>query len=216
VNGSQPYNVTLGSVGDAVRVEDPVHPADGAQDGAEVFRIAHLEREAALGDAIAARHHRGGEDVQVLVGQDPGDVAEQPGPVQRLDLDLHEEQALRVRRPVDLHHPVGLAGQVRDVVTVAAVYRDPRTPGDEPDDRVPRHRSAAPRQLHPQVVTGVLDHHAGRASAGDVPATQLLGDDRVVEALVVDLFGVRTGAERVDQLAQNGLDGDVALAERRV
>ena len=44
----------------------------------------------------------------MVVGQHPGDVRQQPVAVERLDLDLHEEDAGRRRRPLDLDDPVRL------------------------------------------------------------------------------------------------------------
>ncbi len=40
--------------------------------------LAHLEGEPADGDPVAGRRHRRGQDVDVLVGQHPGDVGQQP------------------------------------------------------------------------------------------------------------------------------------------
>ena len=49
------------------------------------------------------------EDVDVVLRQDVGDVAEQLRAVERLDLDADDVGAGRVVVPVDLDHPVGLA-----------------------------------------------------------------------------------------------------------
>ena len=77
---------------DPVDVVDAVDGADRAQHVAEVLGVAHLEREPADRDPVPGRGHRRGQDVHVLVGDGPGDVGEQAGPVQRLDLDGHQEQ----------------------------------------------------------------------------------------------------------------------------
>ena len=71
------------------------------------------------------------------------DVGEQAGAVERLDLDLHEEQALRGRRPLDVDHALGLVQQSLHVVAVGPVHRDARAARDEADDVVARHRGAA-------------------------------------------------------------------------
>ena len=45
----------------------------------------------------------------MLVREDPRDVAEQAVAVERLDLELDEEDARRARRPLDVDEPVRLA-----------------------------------------------------------------------------------------------------------
>ena len=84
----------VGLLGDAVGVEDAVDCADCLEDVTQMRRVGHLEGEAALGDPVAAGGDRGRQDVDVDVGQHPGDVAEQPGPVQGLDLDRDQEHRL--------------------------------------------------------------------------------------------------------------------------
>src|ERR1700689_3257844 len=73
-------------VGDAVDVVDAVDVADGAQDVAEVLGVAHLEGEAAERYAVAGGLDAGRQDVDVLVGQDAGDVGGHPGAGERLHL----------------------------------------------------------------------------------------------------------------------------------
>src|SRR5690606_34853504 len=97
--------------GDPVDVEDAVDAPDRGQDVPEVGGLGHLEDELRQGHAVAARLDRGREDVDVVVRQHPGDVGEQAGTVERLDLDLDEEGALAVQRPLDVHHALGLVAQ---------------------------------------------------------------------------------------------------------
>jgi Domain of Unknown Function (DUF349) len=97
-----------GLAGHAGDVVDAVDGANGAQHVAEVLGIAHLEREAADRHPVPAGRHRGGQDVDVLVGQHPGHVGEQPGPVERLHLDGDQEHRALGRGPVDLDHPLAL------------------------------------------------------------------------------------------------------------
>jgi hypothetical protein len=150
-----------GLAGDAVDVIDAVDGADGAQDVAEVLWVTHLERETADGYPVPAGRDRGGQDVDVLIGQHPGHVGEQPGPVERLHLDGDQEDRALGRRPVHVDHPgpLGVA-QVRQVHAVRAVHRDAVPVGDEPADLVAGHRSAAPGQPDPHV-RRAGDLHAG-------------------------------------------------------
>ena len=96
-------------LGDAVGVEDAGDGADGAEHAVEVLGVGHLEGEAALGDPVAGGGEGGAEDVHVRVREHHGDVGEQPGAVERLDLDVDQERRLRGRRPLDLEQPLGLA-----------------------------------------------------------------------------------------------------------
>ena len=86
----------------------------------------------------------------MLVGQRPGDVGQQPVPVQRLDLDRDQERA---RRRSGAQHTStsrsGARSQVVGVDAVGPVHRDPVVAGDEADDLVAGHRRAALGQLDP-------------------------------------------------------------------
>ena len=146
----------------AVRVEDPVDALHGAHDVTQVGRVAHLEREVQLRHPVARGRHGGGEDVDAVVRDDPGDVGEQPRAVERLDLELHEEDAARRRRPLDLDDLLGLGEQGVGVGAVPAVHGHAVAPRDEAQDVVAGHRSAAAGQLDPHV-GHVLDDDAGVA-----------------------------------------------------
>src|SRR6185436_14510451 len=93
-----PYRLTVtewarsaGSVVDAVDVVDPVNRAHGFEDVTQMLGVAHLESEPARGDPVTGGGDRGGQDVHVVVRQDPGDVGQQPGPIEGLDLDGDQE-----------------------------------------------------------------------------------------------------------------------------
>ena len=120
--------------------------------------VAHLEGEAGGGDPVAGGLDGRRQDVDVLVGQDAGDVRQQPGPVQRLDLDGDQEDRGLGGRPLDLEDALGLLRQRVDVDAVAAVHRDAAAAGDEADDRVAGHGRAAAGQLDPDVVDALDDH----------------------------------------------------------
>jgi hypothetical protein len=164
-----------GSAGDTVDVVDAVDGTDGAQHVPEMLGISHLEREPADRHPIPAGRHRRGQDIDVLVRQHPGHVREQPGPVERLHLDGHQEHRAVARRPVDLDHPLLLgAGQVHDIHAVHPVHGHAMPVGDEAGDLISRHRSAAPRQAHPGVRRPVdLDTRVSRR-----PGLRFLGRQR--------------------------------------
>ena len=72
----------------------------------------------------------------MLVGQHPGDVGEQPGAVERLDLDAAPgTPTARVGAHSTSTMPLGLAPQRVGVGAVGAVHRDAAAAGDEAEDR---------------------------------------------------------------------------------
>src|SRR5262245_61386751 len=129
-----------------------------------MLRIGHLEGEPALRHEVAAGLQGRGQDVDVVVRKHPGDVGQQPGPVQSLHLDSYQEDALRVGRPLDLDEPIERLREALHVGTVTAADRDTRALGDEADDVVARDGGAAAGQLDQQVARSV-DHHTGVATA---------------------------------------------------
>jgi hypothetical protein len=64
----------------------------------------------------------GSQDVDVVLGQHTRNVRQQRLPVQRFNLDFHEEHAGLRRRPVHINDPVRLVLQVGDVGAVGPVY----------------------------------------------------------------------------------------------
>ncbi len=79
------------AAGGPVNVEHAVDAPHGAEDVAEVLGVAHLEGEPGDGHPVSGGVHAGRQNVDVILGQDARDVGEQGLPVQRLDLDLHQE-----------------------------------------------------------------------------------------------------------------------------
>jgi hypothetical protein len=80
---------------DAVDVVDGVDAPHGVEQPVEVGGVAHLEHEAAERETFARGRDGRRQDVHVVLAEHPGDVGEQAGPVESLDLDLHKEYALR-------------------------------------------------------------------------------------------------------------------------
>ena len=99
-----------------------------------------------------------------MLGEHLGDVAQQPRPVERLDLDRHHERGRLVVVPLDLDDALGVIDEAGGVGAVGAVHRDAAAAGDEAHDLVAGHRRAAPRQPHHHVVEA-LDVHARGAAA---------------------------------------------------
>ena len=71
--------------------------------------IGELEVEAQPGDAVGLRLRCARNDVHVVLGEHIGHIAQQAGPVERLDLDRHDVVAGRVVVPLDVDDPVALA-----------------------------------------------------------------------------------------------------------
>src|SRR4029450_9453858 len=131
----------------------------------------------------------------VVVGEDLGDVAQQLGPVEGLDLDGDREHARPRGVPLDLDDAVLVAAQVVGVGAVAPVDADPVAAGDEADDRVAGHRGAAAGQLDPDVVDA-LDDHAPAGRLGPGLADGPLQDQVVVVVLL--LLAAQVGLKLAD------------------
>ena len=127
-----------------------------------MLRVGHLEGEARDGDPVPGRGDRRRQDGDVGVGQHPRHVGEQPGAVQRLALDGHQEHRAGGRRPLHRYDPLLLRQQRGGVDAVAAVHADPVAAGDEADDLVAGHGGAAARELDPHI-RDALDDDAGIA-----------------------------------------------------
>src|SRR5207248_9757625 len=65
---------------------DRIDPADGGQDRVEVAGVGQLEVEVERGHPVGGGVGGAGDDVDVVVGEDFGHVAEELGAVERLDL----------------------------------------------------------------------------------------------------------------------------------
>ena len=155
------------------------------------------------------------EDVDVVVGQRVGDVAQEPGAVERLDLERDDVGRRRVVVPLDLDEPLGLGGQAAGVRAVGPVDRDAAAPGDEPDDLVAGHRGAAAREPDEDVVE-TLDVHPGRAAARVAPGRPAGGDrDLLFAAGHLAPQPLRDRLARHVALTDRGLQRlDVGVVER--
>ena len=131
----------------------------------------------------------------MLVGQHPGDVGQQPRPVERLDLDGDQEHRGRGRRPLDLDHPLGLARRATPTLTQSARCTETPLPRvTKPTISSPGHRRAAAGQLDPDVVDALDDDarvgsarraarpRVGRGGLGDVLGRALLAAERLRRA----------------------------------
>ena len=196
--------------GHPVHVVHALDSPDRLQHVTEVLGVAHLEGEARGGDPVAGGLHGRREDVDVLVGQDTGDVRQQARAVQGLDLDGDQEDRGLGRRPLDFEDPLGLLGQRVHVHAVRPVHRDAAATGDEADDGVAGDGRTAAGQLDPDVVDALDDHTRVGVLAALAAAPR--GRRRLGDVLVGGLLA----AERLHQLLDDALGRDMALADRRV
>ena len=145
----------------------------------------------------------------MLVGHRLGDVGEQPGPVERLDLDRGDERPGDVVVPFDLDEPLTLARRQRHrVCAVGAVHRHATAARDEPHDLVAGHRRAAARQAHHDVVEPFDVHTGGRP---------LLAGTRLANGRGQLLFAVGFAVAQLHGDARSDrLGRDVVLADGRV
>src|SRR3954454_1183084 len=138
---------------------------DRAQYRVEMAGVGQLELEPHLGDAVttgvgAARH-----DVDVLLAERVGNVAQQTGTIKGDHFDAGPEDGLgTVTVPIDVDQPRRLiAHQTLGVGAIGAMHRDTAAPCHEADDVVAWNRRAASRQPHEDVVEPFDMHTNGRA-----------------------------------------------------
>ena len=108
----------------------------------------HLDGEIAIRQAVR-RVHRGVGDVDAGLGDRPGNLAEQAGPVGTVDTQADDEELVLLHVPVHLETPFEV---VHDIRAFLVVHRHAAAAGDEADDRVPRDRLAALGEPDHQVV----------------------------------------------------------------
>src|ERR671930_764215 len=113
---------------------DGVDPADGGQDRVQVAGVGQLEVEVERGHPVGGGVGGAGDDVDVVLGQHLGHVAQELGPVERLDLDRDDPAARALPVPLDLDEPGALAGEAGGIGAVGPVHRYAPTAGDEADD----------------------------------------------------------------------------------
>ncbi len=158
---------------DPVHVVDGVDPTHGVQDAVEVRRVAisNTNRLSASRsddvDTVADRMFTWWS-VRTRVTS-----LSSPRPVEGLDLDLHEEDRLRRRGPLDLDHPVGLVHERLHVRARGLVHRDALAASVEPDDLVASTGCSTSRAS--PGCPGAADEHAACrccAAAGWSPAAE--------------------------------------------
>ena len=119
----------------------------------------------------------------MLVGQDPGDVGEQPGPVERLDLDRRPG---RPRTAVGAHSTSmirsGCAGSESTLTQSLRCTETPLPRVTKPMIGSPGHRRAAAGQLDPDVVDA-LDDDARVAVARGACGRAAVGGDGLGDVL---------------------------------
>src|SRR5581483_9535413 len=113
---------------------DRIDAPHGGEDRVEVPGVGQLEVEVERGHPVGGGVRRAGDDVDVVVGQDLGDVAQELRPVEGLDLDRDDPGTGALPVPLDLDQPRALAGEAGGVGAVGPGDRNPPAPGDEADD----------------------------------------------------------------------------------
>ena len=125
-------------------------------------RSSHLHREVVQPLAVLGDRHLGLHDVGLARGDRRRDVGEETGPVAPdVHGDLHGQGLLVDGRPLHGHRPLAVDDARGEVRTVPGVHGDPAPSGDEAHDRVARHRTAALREPHEDIVDA-LDRDAAR------------------------------------------------------
>ena len=105
--------------GRATCLENAVDAPQRRQRVVQMARLGQLDDEAGRDNTVARRADGGAHEVDMVIGQDPGDVRQQPPAVQGLDLDLDEVGALGVLRPVHRQDALGLVLELIDILAVA-------------------------------------------------------------------------------------------------
>src|ERR1700730_8201518 len=177
-------------------------------------RFEALHQPAELGQA--ADLHRGGNhrglvvvslhcrprEVDLALGNDRCDVAQQAGTVPGLDLDADRVELPAASVPIDLDDPL-LVGDIEDVRAARSVHRDPLTACDIAADEVARYRLAALRDL---------SEHTPLALDADLTGGLELWDQRNEWELAVAVG--RLAGRHV--LEQDGMRADIAVSDSGV
>src|ERR1700681_2799126 len=109
---------------------------------AELRQAADFHRGRDHGGLVVVDLHFGPGEVDLALGDDRRDVAQQPGAVPGFDLDSDRVQLPAAGVPLDLDDAF-LVGDVQDVLAAGSMDRDPLATGDIAADWIARHRIAA-------------------------------------------------------------------------
>ena len=193
----------------AVDVIDTVNAADGVQDVIQIAWVAHLEGEPRKSHTISGGLHTGGENIDLRFGEDTSHIGKQRLPVQRLYLDLDQEDRGLGRGPLDFHESAWLVPELFHISTITAVDRDTLAAGDEAFDLIRRHWRATAGELH-QNIAGTLDDHPG---VGILIGSRAGRGDR---SRIVFLGLLLLGLKERDEMLNHALRRDVFLTDTRV
>src|SRR3954447_19674695 len=150
-----------------VGVVDRVDLLDGAQHRVEMAGIGELELEPHLRNAVATGVRAARHDVDVLLAERVGDVAQQTRAIEGDHFDARPEDGLRaVAVPIDVDQPRRLvAHQALGVGAVRAMHRHATAACDEADDVVAGNGRATSRQSDEDVVEALDMDTDGRTWA---------------------------------------------------
>src|SRR5699024_12034998 len=111
--------------------------------------------------------------------------------------DVHEVRGAVTTRPGDVDGPVRLLfAQLYRIRARLVVHGDPRAAGDEADDRISRHGSAALGELDPQIGVPVDDHALIRLGGMPLDASGMrshAGGEGDLGALLLRAVGAAEG-----------------------
>src|SRR5260370_21529553 len=117
------------SVGLARHGVDVADRLEAFEQAAELGEALHLDDGGDHRGAVVVDLDVGAAEVDLRLGDDAGDVTEQPGAIPGLDLDGHRVELPGAALPLHLDHPRRVDG-VDDVDAARAVDADPLATGD--------------------------------------------------------------------------------------
>src|SRR5690625_7993858 len=136
----------------------------------------------------------------------PLNFRKQARPIERLYLDLDQEDGICGRRPLDVHNSFRFALQNLHMFAVDPVDGDADAAGDETRDGVARDGGATAREFDPHVVNALNDHVRVAAAA----AALLTGHGGFGEVL----FSRVLATESAHESAHDGSGCDMHLPDR--
>src|SRR5574344_325626 len=187
------------------------HLVDLRQHAIERLNVVDLHVDVDVGGlhpGIGARTHA--QHVDLLVGDDGGESAQQAGAV--IGGDAHRQRIAPgvIFPPYRLDHPLRIAAhQLLELLAILAVYRDAPPLGDETDDAIARDRLAATRDMGHQVADPLHDDVPLGLALNPV-LTLLLQLGQQFLLLLLDARLVQLGLEEVHQLIDADITGTQA------
>src|SRR3990167_6766221 len=159
----------------AADAEDVADALEPRQDPRQLLDARDLHDRVHDGGLVRLRVRGEADELDLVLADDRGDVAQETGPVPALDAHGHRVGPRAGPLPLHLDHALALP-DVPHVRAVRAVDRDAAAARDVADDRVARHGVAADAEADQQVADPLDGHAAARRRRGRrrVPRDALL------------------------------------------